>query len=149
MHDLYDYRGRIVVLEFMQTTCPHCQRLAQTLERVKAKYGDRVAILSISNPPDNQSTVANYRAKLNVTTPILYDCGQVVSSYMKATPQNPRISIPHLFLIDAAGMIRNDFAYELLTREIFEGEGLVQELDRMLGGPDATTPSTTAPKKKR
>ena len=28
LHDLADYRGKPVILEFMQTTCPHCQRLA-------------------------------------------------------------------------------------------------------------------------
>ncbi len=26
--DLADYRGKIVVLEFMQTTCPHCAAFA-------------------------------------------------------------------------------------------------------------------------
>ncbi|HLY20286.1 MAG TPA: redoxin domain-containing protein, partial [Bryobacteraceae bacterium] len=30
--DLGDYRGRIVVLDIMQTTCPHCARLSEILE---------------------------------------------------------------------------------------------------------------------
>ncbi len=43
--DLQDYRGKIVLLDVMQTTCPHCARLADILEKVHAKYGDKVAVL--------------------------------------------------------------------------------------------------------
>ena len=65
--------------------------------------------------------------------PILFDCGQVSAAYLKATPQRPSFDVPHLFIIDAAGNIRNDYGYNLLNRDIFEGKALFGELDRMLG----------------
>src|SRR5215831_3756398 len=40
-HDLADSRGKVVILEFMQTTCPHCAAFADVLEQVQQKYGDR------------------------------------------------------------------------------------------------------------
>jgi len=40
--------------------------------------------------------------------------------------------VPHVFLIDAQGMIRNDYEYSPLTKDVFEGRGLFAELDRML-----------------
>jgi hypothetical protein len=43
-----------------------------------------------------------------------------------------QISVPHLFLIDQKGIIRNDFGYEETTRPIFEGAGLSAEIDRLL-----------------
>src|SRR5689334_1264699 len=58
--DLYDYRGKPVVLEFMQTTCPHCAAFTSVLAKVQQKYGDRVGILSVANPPDNQATVGQF-----------------------------------------------------------------------------------------
>jgi peroxiredoxin len=76
--------------------------------------------------------VANFAAQYKVTTPVLFDCGQAAASYLKATPQNPRASVPHVFVIDGQGMIRNDFGYEFNTRNIFEGDGLDLEVDRLL-----------------
>ena len=35
MRDLLDYRGKIVVIEMMQTTCPHCGAFADILEKVQ------------------------------------------------------------------------------------------------------------------
>jgi len=129
-HDLADYRGKVVLLDIMQSRCENCQKLTRTLEKVKATYGDKVAILSVVNPPDNQSTIASYVAKFNVTIPILFDCGQMVASYLKVTPQNPVVHVPHLFIIDQEGMIRNDFGHTEVA--IFEGDGLPAEIDRLL-----------------
>jgi hypothetical protein len=42
--------------------------------------------------------------------------------------------VPHVFLIDGQGTIRNDFGYEFNTRNIFEGDGLNLEIDRLLAG---------------
>ena len=136
-HDPADYRGKVLIVEIMQSTCPHCAVFAQVLEKAKAKYGDRIAVLSITNPPDNQTTVAEYRRKNKVTAPVLYDCGQVAGSYLKITPQNPSFNIPHVFLIDAQGMIRSDFGYGPLTKSIFEGDAIFAEIDKLLPGVPA------------
>jgi peroxiredoxin len=132
-HDLADYRGKIVLLDIIQTNCPHCAASTDTLVKVKQKYGNKVVVLTIANPPDTQETVARFAAEHKMSTPILFDCGQAAVSYLKATPANPSISVPHLFLIDGKGMIRNDFSYDKDAHEIFEGAGLYVEIDRLLG----------------
>ncbi len=131
-YDLQDYRGKIVLLDIIQTRCAHCATFSAILEEVGAKYKGRVVVLSIVNPPDTTATVHQYMAQNNVTNPILFDCGQVSSSYYKATPQHSEIKVPHLFIIDARGMIQNDYAYSPLTKGIFEDRDLFEELDRML-----------------
>jgi peroxiredoxin len=128
LHDLADLRGKLVILEFMQTSCPHCQVLAGILERVHEKYGDRVAILAVANPPDNQTRVRQFIADNKISYPIVFDCGQAAYSYLLTQA----FSLPQLFLIDAQGMIRNHFGYGPDTKEIFEGNGLPAELDRLL-----------------
>ncbi len=130
--DLQDFRGKVVVLDIMRTDCPDCQKLAVTLERVRAKYGNRIQILTIVNPPDTQATVAQFVATYKVQTPILFDCGQVAASYLKATPQRPSFHVPHVFLIDQNGIIRNDFANTPQNKAIFQGDGLMAEIDKLL-----------------
>jgi peroxiredoxin len=111
-HDLYDHRGKVVLLEILKTDCPACSRVSSTLKQVVAKYGDRVAVLGIVVPPDNQTTVRSYSLRHALTYPLLFDCGQVTGSYLKAGPANPRITLPHLFLIDRQGTIRDDWSGE-------------------------------------
>ncbi|HTT64465.1 MAG TPA: TlpA disulfide reductase family protein [Bryobacteraceae bacterium] len=131
-HDPQDYRGKILIVDIMQTSCPHCVTLSGVLEEVVAKYHGQVAVLSIVNPPDTTATVRRYVTEHKVSVPILFDCGQVSASYFKATPQTADINVPHIFLIDAQGMIRNDYSYSPLTRGVFEGRDLFTELDHML-----------------
>ncbi len=132
-YDLQDYRGKVVLIEFMNTACPHCQLLATTLETIKARYGDKIAILEVVLPPDNQATIAKYRSTHKVTAPIICDQGQMTASYFNASPSTMQhIDVPHLFVIDKQGMIRNDFSYEEKTRPIFEGPGLFAEIDKLL-----------------
>jgi peroxiredoxin len=132
-YDLQDYAGKVVLIDIMSTRCPHCLLAATTLEQVKAHYGDKVAILEVVLPPDNQQTISKFIQTNNVTVPVVCDMGQMTASYFRATPTTmQQIQVPHLFLIDQHGMIRNDFAYEESTRPIFEGAGLFAEIDKLL-----------------
>src|ERR1051325_10639526 len=123
IHDLYAYRGKPVILEFMQTTCPHCAAFTEILDKVQQKYGDRITILAVANPPDSANTVNQYIAGHNITYPVLFDMGQVAYSYIL----KPSFDLPQIFLIDANGMIYNSFGYSPMTRDIFEGNGLMTE----------------------
>jgi len=131
-YDILDYRGKVVIIEIMKTECPHCQALAQTLERMKARYGAKISVLSVVNPPDTPQTVAAFIAKYKVTSPILFDFGQATAAMLKVTPQNPSISLPHLLFVDANGIVRDDFAYSDDKKAIFEGDALTVVIDRTL-----------------
>jgi peroxiredoxin len=135
-HDIADYRGRVVIVEFMRTDCPVCQEFTGVAEKVKAKFGDRVAVLTIVNtPPDNQQTVMNFIQTYKVSNPVLFDCFQVVASYLKVTPAKPKFALPHLFLVDGKGQIRKSIEYlPDSTHEYFTGEAkpLMEELGKLV-----------------
>jgi len=133
-YDPQDYRGKILLIDIMQTTCFHCATFSSILEEVVAKYRGKVAALSIVIPPDNMTTINQYIAEHKITVPILYDCSQVSTSYFRATPRNPTFNVPHIFIIDAQGMIVNDYEYTESNKGVFEGRALFTELDRMLKG---------------
>jgi peroxiredoxin len=125
-HDPQDYRGKVLIVEFMQTTCAVCTRLTESLLEVKAKYGDKIAILSITTLPDNYQTGDKFAAEHKIPWPILFDSGQVMVSYLKATPSNPTVHFPHLFIVDGNGTIQNDF-------EGAEDAGAISEdIDKLL-----------------
>jgi thiol-disulfide isomerase/thioredoxin len=130
VYDLYDYRGKVVVLEFMQTTCGHCAAFADVLDQVEKKYGSKVQILAVVHAPDdNGGTVGRFAAGHGVQYPILFDQGQMAYSYVRSGS----LQFPHVYVIDANGMIAGDYLYGLTTQNFFEGKGLFQEIDRLLG----------------
>jgi peroxiredoxin len=128
VHDLYDYRGKPVILEFMQTTCGHCASFVPVLQKVQQKYGNKVQVLSVALPPDTMSTVAQFVDGHKITYPVLFDMGQAVFSYVRQA----RVAFPQVYIIDANGMIYAHFEYSVLDRDIFEGNGLFNEIDRMI-----------------
>jgi peroxiredoxin len=132
-HDPQDYRGKVLLIEFIQTSCPLCREFTKVLEQAAAKYGSRLQILTIVNPPDTHASVAQFVATYKVTTPILFDCGQAAASYFKATPQNASFHTPHVFLIDPAGIVKNDFGNSVTNQGLFTAPGLFREIDRLLG----------------
>jgi thiol-disulfide isomerase/thioredoxin len=131
-YDSQDYRGKILVIDIMNTTCPHCQLLSTTLEKVAEKYKDKVAVLTVVLPPDNLNTIQQYKSVNHVTTPFACDMGQMTISYLQAKPGTRQIDVPHLFIIDKQGMIRNDFVYSEKEKSVFEGPGLFPEIDKLL-----------------
>jgi peroxiredoxin len=132
-HDILDYRGNLLLLDFMDTTSPKCKDLSKRLEGIKKQYGPKVGVLSIViTPPETQATVAKYVAETKMTTPILFDSSQVAISYFKATPQNPVFDTPHLFAINPAGMIVKEWAYPDTV-----GLGFIAEIDRLIAGSPA------------
>jgi peroxiredoxin len=134
VYDLADYRGKVLVLEFTQTDCPHCADFAPVLNQVQQKYGAKVAILAVANSPhDNADKVERYVAAHQIKYPVVFDAGQMEYSYLlKGTVDNP-----YVFIIDANGIIRDDFGYSAFTKDLFEGNGLFAVIDRALA-PNAS-----------
>jgi thiol-disulfide isomerase/thioredoxin len=129
VYDLADYRGKIVILEFMQTTCAHCNAFASVLQQIEQKYGNKVQILSVVKAPeDDANKVSAYMKAHHITYPILFDAGQMAFSYVRSG----NIVFPHIYVIDGNGDIRSDYIYGPATRDVFEGKALFAELDRMV-----------------
>lgn len=132
-HDLLDYRGKVLLIEWMQTTCPHCAEFAGVLEEVKKKYNGKVEVVSIVLPPDSMDMAKKYVATNKVTTPILFDSGQMSMTYLKITPQNPEVIFPQLFIVDEQGTIKENYKYSNGTADFFKSsKQLIVILDKMV-----------------
>jgi peroxiredoxin len=128
-HDPQDYRGRVLLIDIMTTTCPNCMKLADVLVEVKAKYGDRLGIISVLTAPDNFDKADRFAAAHKITWPLVFDSGQMIASYLKVTPSNPEVHFPHLFVVDGNGTIRNDF--DGTEDKALNVESLSAEIDKL------------------
>jgi len=123
-YDLQDYAGKVVIIDIMSTRCAHCLLAATPLEQVRERYGDKVAILEVVLPPDNQASIPKFIETNKVTVPVVCDMGQMTASYFKATPATlKKVEVPHLFLIDQDGSsgttspVKNPLAPSLRMRD--------------------------------
>ncbi len=127
-HNLLDYRGRWLLLDFMRTDCPHCMALSRTFEEILPRYGGKVAALSIVIPPDNLAAVGRYIAETKITSPILFDSSQVAASYFNITPTSKGgFDTPHWFAINPSGMIVHDWGGENA-----DDKAWVKDLDQLV-----------------
>jgi peroxiredoxin len=102
-----DYRGKVLVLMFMLTTCPHCQHTTLLLEgmypELKPKGFD-VLQVALNQNPDIPSFVSQYKDPFAIGT------GDVLQAvdYIQ-WPHDKRPLVPFLVFIDRKGTIRAQY----------------------------------------
>src|SRR5437660_12930971 len=74
-HDPLDYRGKVLLIDFMQVSCEHCAKFSAILAQARLRYGDKMAVLSVVNPPSEQNGGADYIAKGSVKSHSLFAFG--------------------------------------------------------------------------
>ncbi|MCS7140488.1 MAG: TlpA disulfide reductase family protein [Nitrososphaerota archaeon] len=117
---LSDFRGKVVVLDFMATWCEPCRRQIPYLNVVKERYGDLVAIVSIVINPISSEAIKEFLRGYPYAKWIwVIDTANVWRIYNVS-------AIPTLFIIDREGNIR--FKHIGLT----EPSVLIEEIDKIL-----------------
>jgi len=106
-HDLLtSYRGKVVVVQFLYTTCPHCQKYSQLLTKIQGDYGPKgfQALGAAFNEADN-GMVSNYVAQNKVGFPVGPVSRDTVLSFLDISVVQ-RFVVPQIVLIDKKGQIR-------------------------------------------
>ena len=58
---LSQYRGKVVALEFILTTCPHCQAASQMMNKMQERYGGRgFRAVDVAIDPNADLLVENF-----------------------------------------------------------------------------------------
>ncbi len=104
---LSSYKGKVVVVMFMSTTCPHCQRLSQVITKIHQELGPKgfQPIGIAFNPEANPNTVAAFIKQFGVSFPIGYSAADSVLSYLGVSLME-RYVYPEIVVIDRKGVIR-------------------------------------------
>jgi peroxiredoxin len=109
---LSSFRGRVVALEFMLTTCPHCQNTAKLMSRLQREYGPR-GFQAVSLPfNDDAGTAApRFVAEHGVPHPVVAIPRDRVYEFAQLSAV-VRHSVPIMVFIDRRGRIRAQFGGE-------------------------------------
>lgn len=126
-HDSIEWKGKPMVLEFMAPNCPHCLAFTSILKQVQQKYGDRITIVAMVNPPTTPDQVRELINQQNITYPILLDAGRAAYAYIR----KQAFDLPYVFLIDSDGMIREAYEYSPTTVDFFYGNALLPRVDSL------------------
>ena len=103
---LSSFKGKVVVLEFLDTTCPHCQHTSVMLSMLKQQLGPRgfqpIRIATYNNAPPQ---VIGFLSQFSPSYPVGISDNDTVVKFLGFSPQD-RVMVPQIVVIDRKGMIR-------------------------------------------
>ena len=103
---LSSYRGKVVVIGFVYTTCPHCQVFSAVLEKLYKELGPRgFQPIDIAWNDNAKLLITNFAQQFGVTFPIGYSSYDPIMSYMGFSIMD-RPVVPLVVVIDRKGVIR-------------------------------------------
>ena len=111
---LSGHRGKVVMMAFMFTTCPHCQALSKVITKLQAELGPRgfqalgVAFNDEVNTPNNTANAqvtAAFISQFQVGFPVGYAPRESVLSYLGVSDIE-RWVVPQVVIIDRKGEVR-------------------------------------------
>ena len=139
---LSSLRGKIVVMPFMFTTCPHCQREAQMLTTLQKEFAGRgVVMLGTVFNDANGAMAAQFVKEFNIGFPVGYATRDQVVSYLGLSVLD-RWVVPQVAIIDKKGNIVAQSA-ATGTPELQDEAYLRNFLDKMV--KESATSSTAKP----
>jgi peroxiredoxin len=109
---LSTFRGKYVVLDFIQTTCPHCWAAGKVLQKMYAENGDRLMVISIADPRTAIPAMRQYVQDQGITYPVLLGDLKAYIDFLGVSPQKPSVAVPIFFFIGPAGEILEERSLE-------------------------------------
>jgi thiol-disulfide isomerase/thioredoxin len=101
-------RGKVVALEFIYTTCPHCQRASQILGKLVREYGPRgFRAVAVAFNEDAELRAPEFVAEFEIGFPVGIGTPATLFGYLGVPPRG--LELPQLFFIDRRGVIRAHF----------------------------------------
>jgi peroxiredoxin len=102
---LSSYRGKVVIVPFMFTTCPHCQREAQMLTKLQRDYGSRgLQVVGTVFNDANAAMATQFVKEFGIGFPVNYNTRDQVISYLGISVMD-RWVVPQVAVLDRKGNI--------------------------------------------
>ncbi len=143
---LSTYHGKVVVMAFMYTTCPHCQHTAGVLAKIQTEYANKgVQILGTVFDENAKRDAQKFVSVTGANFPVGYSTTDQVMKFMHA---EEGFYVPMLAFIDRTGTMRrrvisNGDGNDDGTKFLEDQENAIRrEIDALLkGAPAASKPA--------
>lgn len=140
---LSQYHGKVVALEFIFTTCPHCQAASKIMTKFQQELGPRgLQAIDIAVNENADLLVENFAKDFQVNFPVGWVSRDQMLAFMGFT--SGRFVVPQLALIDRRGYIRyqtpatEDENWDKLMKE----DAIRQHIEELLGQTGASARPT-------
>jgi len=139
---LSQYKGKIVLLVFILTTCPHCQELTRELNPIAREYEARgVQVVECAFNLNAGELVPGFIQQLQPAFPVGWTDNDSVMAYVGRSLVDRRpFFVPHVVFLDRRGMIEGDYAGESDFMKT-PAPSIRAELDKMLKAGGAEPPA--------
>jgi thiol-disulfide isomerase/thioredoxin len=111
---LSQYRGKVVALAFIFTTCSHCQDLTRLLGPLSREYALRgVQVLECAFNDDAQPNMAAFLQQFQPPFPVGWTSRAAAMAYLQRSILDTKpLYVPHMVFLDRRGIIRADYPGE-------------------------------------
>lgn len=109
---LSDYRGKVVAIEFLLTTCPGCKYSGRILTKLHREYAERgFAVIGLAVDPGAAQRIPVFAAETGAMFPIAAYSDTAARGWLQV-PLMLRMAYPQLAFVDRKGMLREHFRAE-------------------------------------
>jgi peroxiredoxin len=104
---LSSFKGKVVVIEFMMSVCPHCQRTSRTISKLYQELGPRgfQPIGIAFEPGVTPRMVTGFAQQSGITWLMGYSSPEAVDRYLGRSTME-RLMVPQIVVIDREGVVR-------------------------------------------
>jgi len=101
---LSQYEGKVVALEFIFTTCPHCKAASHVMAKLQTEYGPKgLQVIDVAVNPNSDLLVEDFAKEQQVNFPVGWAPSASMTTFMGFS--SDRYVVPQLVLIDRKGYI--------------------------------------------
>ncbi|HUJ22116.1 MAG TPA: TlpA disulfide reductase family protein [Bryobacteraceae bacterium] len=106
---LNQFQGKVVVVAFILTYCPHCQFTAEILSRLQKEYGSQgLQVVASAIEEMASMAVPDFVKKFQPGYPVGFNQREVAEDFLQH-PVMYRLLMPQIAVIDRKGVIRAQY----------------------------------------
>lgn len=102
------YKGKVVVLEFLLTTCPHCQNTARILTKLQSELGSK-GFQAIGVAINENPNVPSFIQRFSVNFPVGTGTRDSAYAFLQQSVMGS-FYVPQIVILDRKGVIRGQYS---------------------------------------
>ena len=109
LHNLSDYLGKLVIINFWSAECPHSERVDRYLYTLLENWEGKVVMLPVASNQNESIQIVAEAARARRVPQILIDSNHIVADLYGA------LTTPHVFVVDREGILQYRGAVDDIT----------------------------------